>query len=61
MTIGGEYWISWSYSNIPGHTPGATAYATKAARQEVLDNKEKWKTDCYPSRTFETDARGDVI
>lgn len=59
--MGGQYWINWAYSNIPGHTPGATPYNTWQERQNVLDNKDLWKTDCYPSSTFETNHKGDVI
>jgi hypothetical protein len=61
MSFGGKYWINWTYNGIPGHTPGVTFYVSDHERNKVLEDKTRWKFDCYPSSTFETDAKGDVI
>jgi len=57
----GQYWISWSYSNVPGHTPGATPYNTAAERDAIAADRTRWRNDCYPSGIFETNAKGDVL
>ena len=57
----GQYWINWTYSEVPGHTPGATAYNTANERDAIVADRARWRSGCYPSSTFETDNKGDVI
>ena len=55
-----EYWIIWGYSSYNGHTPGSSRFTSFEAMKKVLDNKDNWPKDCYPSATFET-VNGEVI